>query len=254
MLVLAAGIAALVAAAGASAALVWPSGGPCQESFVPAFFSPAGWDRVLASKPLPETMILDLTASGAGRAPEPAFQRVAGRARMAGVQVLGYVDTGYGRRPVAQIAAEARHYRAWYQVSGIFLDQVASRAADLGYYRGAVRAIRQADPGAVVWLNPGSYPSQGYMSIADVVMVYEGPYARYLRTHIPGWASRYPSARFAHTVYGTPATDMASAVRLARQRNAGYVYVTSLAGPNPYAGLPRYWSREYAAVARNCGH
>jgi hypothetical protein len=250
---LAAGIAALLAAAGASAALVWPSGGPCQESFVPAFFSPGGWDRVLASRPLPETMILDLTGSGAGRAPDPAFQRVAGRARAAGVQVLGYVDTSYGHRPVTQIAAEARHYRRWYQVSGIFLDQVASRAADLGYYRHAVRAIRQADPWAAVWLNPGSYPSQGYMSIADVVMVYEGPYARYLHTRVPGWASGYPSARFAHTIYDVPARGMAGVVRLARQRNAGYVYVTSLAGPNPYAGLPRYWSREYATVAADCG-
>jgi hypothetical protein len=63
---------------------------------------------------------------------------------------------------------------------------------------------------------------------------------------------RYPAARFSHVVYGTPGSRLAAVVRLAAERHAGYVYVTDLAGRNPYRALPRYWPAENAMVAKAC--
>jgi hypothetical protein len=53
------------------------------------------------------------------------------------------------------------------------------------------------------------------MSIANILMVFEGSYASYRDLRIPSWALlHYPAARFAHTIYATPASDLASAVAL----------------------------------------
>jgi hypothetical protein len=199
-------------------------------------------------------MILDISGTGAGTAPNPGLQAEARHAEAAGVKVIGYSATDYGQRPAAQVKADVRNYKAWYGVNGIFLDLAAESPAQLGYYRGLADYIRQVDPGATVWFNPGTYPDQRYLSIANVVMVFEGPYASYRQQQVPSWAYHYPAAKFAHTVFATPASQLADAVSLSRSKHAGYVYVTDRAGANPYDGLPSYWSREDAATTGSCAH
>jgi len=256
------GFAALAALAAALATLpaglvvgrLLPGHGPrCQEVSIPAYFYPGhSWTEAVGSSPAPSMMILDVTSSGAGGAPDRAYARAVGRAQAAGIRVLGYARTDYGRRPVAAVEAEVRHYRAWYHVSSMFLDEAAAGTGRLPYYRRLTGYIRNADPGAVVMLNPGTYPSRRYMSLGDVVLAYEGPYARYASLRVPRWVHRYPAARFWHVVYGTPGSRLTAVVRLAAERHAGYVYVTDLAGRNPYRALPGYWAAEDALVATAC--
>jgi hypothetical protein len=53
----------------------------CQSAFVPAFFSPGpGWTQAITSTPPPSVMILDITTTGAGTAPDPGLQAEAARA------------------------------------------------------------------------------------------------------------------------------------------------------------------------------
>ena len=225
----------------------------CQSAFVPAFFSPGpGWTQAITSKPPPSVMILDITTTGAGTAPDSGLQAEVKQALAAKIKVIGYISTDYGRRPPSQVEADVRNYRAWYNVSGIFLDLAAEGPAQLGYYRGLAGYIRQVDPGATIWLNPGTYPDPRYMSIADVVMVSEGPYASYLHQQVPNWAYHYPAAKFAHTIFATPSSQLANAIRLSRSRHAGHVYVTDQGGSNPYDGLPSYWAREHATIRAGC--
>lgn len=250
-------LAVIVLAGAAAAGTTWllsrAVGQICQRAFVPAFFSPgSGWTQAARSKPPPSIMILDVTNTGAGSSPDPGLQAAVKRAQAAGVKILGYSATGYGQRPAAEVEADVRNYQAWYGVTSIFLDQAASSAAQIGYYRGLASYIREVDRGAAVWLNPGIYPDKAYMSIANVVVVFEGPYASYRNLRVPGWAGRYPPAKFAHTIYATPGPQLASTVRLSSRRHAGYVFITDRSGANPYAGLPAYWSREDAAVTAGC--
>jgi Spherulation-specific family 4 len=224
----------------------------CQSSFVPAFFPPQEWNQAVRGGHGPAVLILN-PASGPGTAPDPAFQAAVRQLTGAGTDVIGYIGTDYSQQPLSQAEQYVRDYRDWYGVTGIFLDQTpTSGSQQIGYYRTLASYIRRASPGAVIWLNPGVYPDQSYMSVGSVVMVFEGPYATYVGLKVPGWAQRYSAARFAHTIYATPAQDAESAVGLSRSRNAGYVYVTDGAGPNPYGGLPSYWPREQAAVAGDC--
>jgi len=253
--------AVLLGAAVALAAahgLFWRIGAPArarcrQQTFVPAYFYPgAGWTRAIESRPPPRLMILDITSTGAGRAPDRVYQAAVRRARAAGITILGYAATDYGRRPPAAVRADVLHYRAWYRVSGIFLDEVSASPSGAGYYRRLAGFIKSAAPGALVMLNPGTYPARQYMSIGDIVVVFEGSYASYQRLRVPRWASRYRGDRFAAAIYATPDARLASALALSARRRTGYIYVTASAGPNPYGSLPGYWPSEDSLITAAC--
>jgi len=229
-----------------------PAGG-CQDTYVPSmFYASSDWAQAIDTRPAPRVMLLNVD-NGVGSAPVAHFQVLVRQAQAAGITVLGYSSTDYGQRPAGSVETEVRQYRAWYGVNGILLDLTQGTPGELSYYRELTGYIRATVPHAVVWLNPGDYPDPGFMSIADVVMVFEGSYAQYLAVQVPGWVSQYQPDRFVHVVYATPRSDLASAVRLSRARRAGYLFVTNLPGsPNPYDAMPSYWPREVAAVTGAC--
>jgi Spherulation-specific family 4 len=242
----------VTAAAAATELLAWPRPS-CQQTLVPAYFYPGpGWSRAIRSRPPPRIMILDVTSSGAGNAPDRNYQAEVRRARAAGITVLGYTNTSYTARPAAAVETDVQHYRAWYDVTDIFLDEVSSGASAVGYYRRLAGYVHAASPGSLVMLNPGTYPDRQYMSIGDIVLVFENSYASYLRLHVPRWVRAYPAARFAQAIYATPRGQLARVITLSQRRHAGYVYVTGRTGANPYGGLPSYWAAEDAAIAAHC--
>ena len=254
---LALGLVMLAAAAAIGAPALAPAAAAaasCQRSFVPAYpWSSAFWTRAIDSRPAPGVMILNVTGMGAGNAPVPHFQALVRKAHAAGVSVLGYSSTEYGQRPAGAVEADARHYKAWYKVNGMFLDLTANARSGLAYYRALATYIRAAIPRSVIWLNVGAYPARGYMSVGNVVVAFEGSYASYRGLAVPAWTAHYKAARFADVIYATPRSDLASAVSLARHRRTGHLYVTSLPGsPDPYSALPGYWTREVAAIAAPC--
>jgi hypothetical protein len=238
-------------AAGATAAA---SPAACQHAFVPAYpWSSSFWAQAMDSKPAPGVMILNVTGTGAGTAPVPHFQTLVRRAHKKGITVLGYSSTAYGQRPAAAVEADARNYKAWYKINGMFLDLTASTSGELSYYRKLAAYIRAVVPGSVIWLNVGAYPAEGYMSAGNVVVAFEGSYAGYRQLQVPAWTAHYKPARFADVIYATPASDLAAAVRLSRQRRTGYLYATDLPGsPDPYSALPSYWASEVTALAAGC--
>jgi Spherulation-specific family 4 len=244
---------AATGAAGIAATQILAAPPPCQQVLVPAYFYPgANWTRALTSRPAPSVMILDVTSSGSGSSPDRNYQAVARRAHAAGIKIMGYSNTNYTRRPAASVEEDVKHYKAWYGVTDIFLDEVSSGGGGVPYYRRLARYIHGTSPGSMVMLNPGTYPDQQYMSIGDVVMVYEDTYADYVNLRVPRWVGNYPAAKFAHTIYATPGSQLANAISLSQRRRAGYVYVTNRTGSNPYRSLPSYWSSEGAIVAAKC--
>jgi hypothetical protein len=227
----------------------------CERLAVPAYFSSPYWETAIHSVDPPADIILDVTGVGAGNSPDKALQGLVRQARAAGITVLGYSSTVDGERPAAQVEADVRNYAKWYGVHSIFLDRVSGQSAQVAYYKRLAAYIHHARKGAQVWLNPGDYPDQQYMSIGDVVMVFEGSYAQYLTAPVPAWVRGYPAAKFAHTIFATPGNVLNNALELARQRRAGHIYVTDLVdanGANPYQGLPSYWAAEDAEATAGC--
>jgi hypothetical protein len=239
------------AATGASTAV--KTGAYCRQLVVPAYFySSSIWAQAANTKPVPGEIILDISGLGAGSAPVAHFQQLVKQAKGAGEKILGYISTVDGQRPATQVEQEVRNYKAWYGVTSIFLDRVSGQPQQVAYYQKLAKYIHRTNPGSSVWLNPGDFPDQKYMSIGNVVMVFEGTYAQYQTIQVPSWVDKYSASKFAHTIYDTPGSDLASAFKLATSRRGGHVYVTDGSGANPYDSLPSYWSQEDSSASAGC--
>ncbi|MCS0636310.1 spherulation-specific family 4 protein [Streptomyces sp. LP05-1] len=157
---------------------------------------PAEWDALVAAAPRLYGVVVN-PASGAGEAPDPAFAEAARRLREAGVPVLGYADTDYGRRPHAAVVRDLTRHRDWYGADGAFLDQVPTGPEHAPHYERLRVAARAAGAGTLV-LNHGAPPHPVYDALGDLLVTFEGPWSVY-RT------ARPPAARHhCHLVYDAP--------------------------------------------------
>ncbi len=242
-------------AAAAVAVLLLPLGSrharerpPCRSSLIPAYVAPDALEE-LAASPGRGRLVVVNPSSGPGTQPDPAFRDAVGTARRSGSRVLGYVPTGYGTRPVAEVERDVDRYRSWYGVDGIFLDETAANGTSLAYYRELSRHVRSVR-GHLVVMNPGMVPVRDLFALADVIVTFEGPvsaYAAALRD-TPAWVQELPRGRIAHLIYGASREQALQAVGL--RAHARYVYATAGSPPHPWS-LPDYLGDEEAAL-RTC--
>ncbi|MCC6313924.1 MAG: spherulation-specific family 4 protein [Thermomicrobiales bacterium] len=231
----------------------------CPRIIVPAYFPPGPeWERIIAAAPVVEYVILNIH-NGPGREPDPAFQDVVRRAQAAGIKVLGYVYTDMANENAETLKQQIRDFQTWYRVDGIHLDGAQDDDWAIPYYRDIAQTIKvggqpsqpggEALPG-VVMLNPGYTPDEGFMEFVDLAEVYEYYYGHYLTQEFPGWLHDYPADRFLHVVRDVPDTIQAldQILDLARQRNAGYVYITDHTDPLDYKKLPSFWDAQVASL------
>jgi len=245
----------------------------CQNIGVPMYVLPVensdDWTTALSSIPIPtgkQLILIMNPASGPGTQGGPEFlryQKDVAAAHTNGIKIYGYVSTqdktGNNISPDV-IHTQVMDYISWFNVNGIFLDQVVGDAAHLAYYTGLVSDITTSLPGGGVWLNPGVYPDERFMNIPVppssqlLVNVFENTYAIYLNpVDPPAWITNYAGDRITHLVHTTNATDLTTALKLSIQRNAGWVYFTER-DPNvedPWARLSKYWTTDLVPRTRS---
>ena len=196
---------------------------------------PEAWAAVAANAASVAGLVLN-PSSGPGDGAEPEFLAAAVALRAAGVPLLGYVDTDYGRRSHRAVVTDLERYQDWYQVDGVFLDQVGSGAELLPHYRRLAVASRSLDAPQVVF-NPGVHPHPGYAEAADVLITFEGTWDGYRRLRVPAWTVAFPPGRFGHLVHAAPAQLCGQVPEIARQHHAGVSYATPGTGANPWSVL-----------------
>ena len=167
--------------------------------------------------------------------------------------MLGYRPHLLGARSADEVRTEIDEYYSWYHVDGIFFDEASTDCADVDPYYGPLNSyVKGKGAQALTVINPGTATNECYMSAADVVVTFEGPYSKYRSGYsAPSWVADYSTSRFWHLIYATSTTKrMKRAIGLSKQRGAGWVYVTPDGGTNPWDTLPSgsYWKRELAAV------
>ena len=215
---------------------------------MPSYDGPGpAWDTFVAAAPQVRYLVLN-PDSGPGAAPDPFHVGRAARAAAAGVCVLGYVHTAWGMRDEVEVRRDVTRYREWYGVTSTFFDEAATAPGLAGWY-GALAAEVRAAPGGVAVLNHGTVPAETYVAVADVLVVFEGPWSIYRMVELPPWVLDAPGPSFWHLVHTTPGDALGAAVDRARLLNAGTLYLTDQEMPNPWDRLPTYWERELAAVA-----
>jgi hypothetical protein len=261
---------------------------PDQAIGIPAYWSPgteagmAMFKELSYATPTVDIVVVNGPQSAPPRPYDPATARAIRTLHREGATVLGYVDTGYlgrtgmtttrvnpGSTEIAdwreQIRADAAAWYAMYGsagLAGIFLDQTLSSCGADDEYVGTYGAlgweIQRRNRGAIIAINPGTSVDECYTDVADVIVIFENTYPVYQEWTPPEWVYRHPETMFWHLVHGVADIEaMRAAVALSRERNAGYVYVTSheiTPEASPWNALPApdYWAAELRAVARPC--
>ena len=192
----------------------------------------------------------------------PSVDQAIQATRKQGILVLGYTYTGYGARDPKIVREKIDAVYRNYAVDGIFFDEAPTDcnasnpyfSSAFLYYETLTNIVHRKAGAKITVLNPGTYSgSDCWMGIANILMNWEDQgLAAYQNYYVDyAWVHKYPPDRFWHIVYGLSADQLPAALELAKQRNAGWVYMTEETG-NPYAGPPQYWTEE-ASVVQNQG-
>jgi hypothetical protein len=181
-------------------------------------------------------------------------------ARQAGILVLGYVHTGYGKRDPEEVRTKIDAAFKNYETDGIFFDETPTdcgaankfAGTNLRYYEGLADYVHQRGTGRrLTVLNPGvTPPDDCWMRFSDILVTFEeATLANYQQKYLDqAWTHKYSPERFWHLVYSvSSASDMRAVAKLAQQRGAGWLYVTDDGKDgNPWDDVPPYLAEEAA--------
>lgn len=188
--------------------------------------------------------------SGPGHVRDPIWLAQLRALETAELAAVGYLDLSYTRKPLSRVLAEVETWRKWYGVTDFFLDCLPS--GDHGRARAVTRALR--DRPRQLLANPGVATTPEVASHFDLLVTYEGTQPP--RVGHPWLAA--PQARAGRRASG-PATAwihydasqrlINQTVSAAATAGVSELWMTDLAGANPYRDLPAYWDDLLAAIA-----
>lgn len=217
--------------------------------------SPA-WTQVAAGAAVVPTVAIINPSNGPVACSSPpsatlsAFAQGIGMLHAAGVTVLGYVETDFGQRDLAQVKADVQAYAQCYGVDGVFFDEVFNQASQASYYGQAAAAARAditpaGGKTALVAINPGTYPDSTIAATADITVMHES--ADLNLAAVPAGLSGYAPARFAYLALGLNNLPQLQPSMLSNLYYQGFGYVDLTdqgAGNDPWAAL----STQYGAM------
>ncbi|PSN20452.1 Spherulation-specific family 4 [filamentous cyanobacterium CCP5] len=239
------------------------SGYPSLEVLIPLYIYPSHynpetyvWPTVAAAQGQVDiTAIINPNNGPNGGAPNRDYVQGMQILKAAGVEMMGYVSTRYGERPIAEVKAEIDIYASFYPVSGIFLDEAATSIDKIEYYQQLYQHIRTHFPLQQTILNHGTSPDPAYLSqsTGDTFVIFEND-AFAWRTHpFPTYLTEANTKQFAAMVHTCSNIEaMREIIAQARNHNIGYVFVTDdrMDGgdQNPWNQLPSYWGEEIDVI------
>lgn len=236
------------------------SGSQTQKISLPLYAAPSEtwqWNQVDNSTPATGILIIN-PDFGPGYSLNQGYVGVVKGAQKSGIDVLGYVSTSYadGSISVQTIENQIEEWYSWYQVDGIFFDEVNSTCSiqNIAYYSALYNFTKlQLGPDLVV-LNPGAPSQSCYGRISDILVTFEGDYSSYLNNYVTqNWTLAFPPSHFLQIIYNaTTLPQMQEALSLATQRHAQWVFVTDrpAIGVNALGTLPYYFCEEAQSVSR----
>jgi hypothetical protein len=224
--------------------------GPVTGTIIPLYTAPSdpSWDEVAAAKAAhPSVPVLAVInpANGPGAASSPDYAAGVAKLTAAGVKVIGYVHTLWGKRPAAELQAEMGQWKSWYPgVSGIFFDEMASQTGEETYYKDLSSYAKGQGFDFTIG-NPGQDTSPTYVGTEDVILIYENSGVPSVAA-ITGWHTTYGRNNFGVIPYAVSSLD-AAFVQSAKPYVA-YIYMQSDGLPNPWDSTPAYLSALIGAL------
>lgn len=235
------------------AALAVDSGVRTLGTIIPLYSYPTlpTWDTLVEVKHrypyVPVIAIVD-PANGPGAAPDANYSARIPFLKTNGITVIGYVDTAYAQKPLADAESEIATWKQFYpDVDGIFLDQMSNLPGNESYYSGLDGYAASLGLLQTV-ANPGTDTLESYVGTVDVMLIYENSGLPDLSSFATDWHAGYDKRNFGVIPYAMPRVDrrfIRSAAPL-----VGWIYMTDDVLPNPWDTLPPYFRRLMSAINR----
>src|SRR5487761_54912 len=216
---------------------------------IPLYSQPGpAWSSVIKAKEAnPSVPIIAIInpQNGPGRAWNQTYASSINSLVQAGLTVLGYVHTSWGERGQGAVKADINAYRNWYNISGIFFDEMSTVAGNENYYSSLNLYAKQLGYRMTVG-SEGSNASSSYIGTMDILCIYENQGLPSAATLVNS-TGIYNRQNFAEISYGVPNLNASFEPSLAKY--VGWIYVTNDALPDPYDSLPSYFASEVAALS-----
>jgi hypothetical protein len=210
------------------------------------------WKQVIAAAKKVSIVAIINPNSGPNNAPPNTdYQQGIKDLHQAGIKIVGYVPSNYSNRAIEAIKTDIDLYTRYFQVDGIFIDEVASSTEKANYYHQLYQYIKSKSKSYNVIINPGVNLDESYLSqgVADIIITFEN-YQKNWSSYAPVKKQKsYPAQKFAALVHTTANRKlMKSTLDRAIKNNLGYIYITNdstnTPNKNPWDTLPAYWQAE----------
>jgi len=214
---------------------------------------PGLWPSIEAAGGSTVPFVVVNPASGPGTTPIGDYTTRVNNNTNAGIRSIGYVDANYQARPITDVINDIDGWSSVYPgTSGIFFDRLkVGTASDLCYASYIYNYTKVKHPNSLVVHNFGTYADPSFEPYGDIFLTAEMDLALYQTWNMPtdGFHNNASNSnRFWHLIHTTDTSDFSTALTMARNNNAGWVYITDDTMPNPYDAIATYFNSEIAQI------
>jgi len=185
------------------------------------------------SSKIPYTLIM---ADGSPDAKlDPGYVQLLKKNAELGFKTVAYIRTIHQTRPIAEVKAAMAKFIELYgtdKIHGFYFDEISSRNNGATAYMAELYNYTKNTYGnKLVVANPGTHITDAIAPYADIFMTNEGTADEYINNYKTAYSAfeKDPanSHRIFHTIYAAKASDYQKIINLSRQRNAGWVFITT---------------------------
>lgn len=184
---------------------------------------------------VPIWVILD-PADGPGTTIDPNYVNAVNQMRAAGINLLGYVNTNYGRRSKTLVKNDISKWVNLYKPDGIFLDLMS---VNHSYYQSITSYAKGLGIQMVVG-NPGTNISPTAGNDVDVVNIFENNYLPNPLSQFQNWYNIYPPSSLSLISYNIPTLPVSFITQAAQ--HFGWIFITDINHTDPYDAYPTYFN------------
>ncbi|WP_298645103.1 spherulation-specific family 4 protein, partial [uncultured Cardiobacterium sp.] len=218
-----------------------------QSQMIPAYKYPTGnwetdtyWDTVhkIGGEKIPYTVINP--SSGAGKTVDPNYATLVDQNIAAGIKNIGYIRTIYSNRPIEEVKAEVDRYFEFYgkdKIHGFFFDELANTNEATAYMAELYNYVKGKGAEKVVVANPGWHITDAMSPYADIFVTTEISADQYINNYqkpTSAFENNPENAKHIyHMIHDVSPEQYDQVLQLSRERNAGWVFITSDSQENP---------------------
>jgi len=218
----------------------------------------SAWDELIAVAGSIQIIAIINPNSGPATPVDSSYTTYMAMFKNAGIEMVGYVYTSYGTRPIADVEADIATYVSQYPgLSGIFFDEGSTSASDIPFYSQAYNYVMSQSGYVHSIINPGEQTDSGYLAVSTTLMIFEDVGANLPGSTFSSWVTCAPTEaeksgykyRFAGIANTAALGNDAAYISDFQNMGFGMVYVTDgVNGCCTYNSLASYFSTEAAAI------